>query len=813
MHKWNTVLISMTMLAAGILIDFPGSGEETRTPGGILYVSPSGSTYNEVQWAVDNATEGDTIYVAPGNYSEGMVIRTNGISVIGNSSQGEVRIGKFDMGVAAVNANWVNISGVNITDEFSHLGLLAVTSSGNISLTDVTLFSGNLSDGLFVTGSSGIRIHDMDIQTDLSLPLGISGTTDLEMIDFSIRTAEWGTAVETGGDCELSFIDGEISMRNVSARAFGFQDMTDAIIDNVSALYPESGSYLLNGEGDVRIHDVEVPEDDIDGGSGQVSVLFGRKVTISYVDRTGEQTPAPGADLNHTISSVGVYVTPHYGGWDERSDENGTFPTPLNLLSRRYEGGAAPVYGSNHLKAWYMRDHEQEIDLGLVDANTTDDIHILFDGVCRSNGTISGRVRYERGPLDGLNVSGGEVELHGWDGETHEDIVPDESGSFVVSSLAFQNNITIAVHPPADRAYIEENRSGYLTWTSSTDFLDDLDLDIGLQYMEFTPPTNGTLSGVVTYSGGPSDGLNATDATVIVLNASMERIANTTVDEEGGYGFPELPFGENYTIRVLPDNGVETGSEVPGYVPFEMVFHHDRERELDIEIEHWVPPDEGPVFGWVRYQEGPKDGDFVPNASVVLYDMDGAEVDNISTDMDGYFIFEEIPFGVGYELRISPPPEDAGINNQETGYLFWDGSAFPHNGSTRMNASLKYYRRSTVHPEIIILDESGDPLEGVFITARVEDESFTAETNESGKAVFTGYDGAEFPQGTRLEAVKPGFDKENWEWGKSAPKMKEADGYDNTLIFILIAILVIVVILGALIGLFMGRTKEEILEE
>lgn len=783
-----------------------------------MYVSPSGSTYNEVQWALDNATEGDTIYVAPGNYSEGMRVVTNGISVIGNSSEGEIRIGKNDMGIAAVQANWVNISGINITDLLSHISLLVITDSENVRISDVSLYSTNLSSGLYLSHSKNVHISGMNVYTMVRLPVQIMDCEDIDIEDFYLETDGYDVSIYSGGVCDgLQFRNGQIVMRNTTATGFNFTDVTNATIDNVTVKHStsEGTDYIRHEEGTIEIYNTNIEDDDIGyiDPDGYVSVWFERKVYISFIDRSGEEIPAEGADINFTIDGTEHYSTVYYGNWDNRTDEMGTFNMSFPLLSKFYDGTILPVNGVNRISAWYKNDLQQEIDLGIIDANTTDDIHILFDKVSRRNGTLNGTVTYSGGPFNGQLCMNGTVELMGWNWDGYLTEHLDVNGSFQYDELEFESNFSLTIDPPQEYQYAPGSRSGYDQKIIEFDFVDNTTLDIVLEYVEFVPPTNGTLQGEIIYSGGPKDGEISSNATVFIYNSSMVEIANDTVDEQGRYEFLELPFGENYTVKVVPVDGVKMGGSEEGYPILEMIFHHDNVRDLNISILYYIPAISGPISGWVRYQEGPKDGNFIPNASVILLNISGDEIGSMKTDDAGYFIFEDVPFGVGYELRVSPPMEDAGVNNEETGYLFWDGSAFPHNGSTRMNASLKYYSEPAIHPRVTILDRDGEPVESVWITAEVSDEVYTAETDALGTAVFIGYDGENFPDGTIMKASRSGWEKERWEWQEPVPQMKEAEAYDNSLVFILIAVFVFIVIGAALVTMFLGRTKEEIIEE
>jgi hypothetical protein len=89
---------------------------------------------------------------------------------------------------------------------------------------------------------------------------------------------------------------------------------------------------------------------------------------------------------------------------------------------------------------------------------------------------------------------------------------------------------------------------------------------------------------------------------------------------------------------------------------------------------------------------------------------------------------------------------------------------------------------------------------------------YTATTDAEGYAVFSGYDGAEFPNGTKLKAEKDDFETAEWEQGEDVPRLKETEDTDD-LTFLIVLVVIVLVILVIAILIAMGRKKEEMLEE
>ena len=66
--------------------------------------------YTKIQDAIDNSTNGDTIRVFEGTYTENIIVNKS-LSLIGNGSEITVIDGGENGDVVMITADWVNISG------------------------------------------------------------------------------------------------------------------------------------------------------------------------------------------------------------------------------------------------------------------------------------------------------------------------------------------------------------------------------------------------------------------------------------------------------------------------------------------------------------------------------------------------------------------------------------------------------------------------------------------------------------------------------------------------------------------------------
>lgn len=145
----KTLIIWIITLFIGANV-VPNAVANMSVFGNTLYVDDSGGAdYTRIQDAIDNATNGDIIYVFNGTYSENIVIDKT-INLIGQDRNTTIIEGTRDSDLIHIEANWVNISGFTIKNQvplWSGHGIV-ISSDNN------TIFENILDNNLF-----GISIH------------------------------------------------------------------------------------------------------------------------------------------------------------------------------------------------------------------------------------------------------------------------------------------------------------------------------------------------------------------------------------------------------------------------------------------------------------------------------------------------------------------------------------------------------------------------------------------------------------------------------------------------------------------------------
>jgi len=105
------ILINTLPAAPGIQGEIV-TGEPTGTRGTIVVNASGGGDYTHLQWAIDNASEGDTVYVEAGIYNETVEIAKS-ITLTGESLDRTMITGEGR--IVNVSADGVNISGFTVT--------------------------------------------------------------------------------------------------------------------------------------------------------------------------------------------------------------------------------------------------------------------------------------------------------------------------------------------------------------------------------------------------------------------------------------------------------------------------------------------------------------------------------------------------------------------------------------------------------------------------------------------------------------------------------------------------------------------------
>jgi len=300
--KRMLAFLMVLSLISGALLIFPfGEAAEngTRAPGRTLYVAPINSTYNETKDALADALEGDTIYIAPGVYDTGLIITTGDITVIGNSTEGDVVIGQAGEGIAGVYAHNVTISGITFTDDRNHIGILAMNGADGARLTDLSLIASGLGEGLYIRDSFDLKFKNITVRTNNRQSVRIMNSENIEFENFGFScNTSFGGCFEMDTTDNITLSNGDIESRSEGTSIYNLAGKTLDLYDVTS---DHTEKFIMMETGNISMFNMDIsPADiymDFPDPSHTVRSFNERMVRVTGAGPDGSTVPLEGADV------------------------------------------------------------------------------------------------------------------------------------------------------------------------------------------------------------------------------------------------------------------------------------------------------------------------------------------------------------------------------------------------------------------------------------------------------------------------------------------------------------------------------------
>ena len=207
--------------------------------GNTLYVGGSGPyNYTKIQDAIDNASDGDTVYVYDESspYYEHVQVNNKSINLIGENMHTTIIDGGGSINVVWIHlSDWVNISGFTIQkcgNSGDYAGIIMLKSdfcniTGNI-------ITSNNCYGIILAGSSGSTIKGNIITSNLDDGIKLSGSDSITITN-NIITSNNHNGILLGGNCYYNTITCNI-----------ISDNTDGI-NSLCPLSTRNGDNTISG--------------------------------------------------------------------------------------------------------------------------------------------------------------------------------------------------------------------------------------------------------------------------------------------------------------------------------------------------------------------------------------------------------------------------------------------------------------------------------------------------------------------------------------------------------------------------------------
>ncbi len=154
----SIVFCLILILSSFIILDFKyGIVEVVEGETFIVNSTGSGGAYTSIQNAIDNATDGDTVFVYSGTYYENVVVNKT-INLTGEDRDSTIIDGDY-IDVVRITSDWVNISGFKLISAASFWAGIKLDNVRNCKVFDNFAY-GNDRSGIYLNNSSENFISD-----------------------------------------------------------------------------------------------------------------------------------------------------------------------------------------------------------------------------------------------------------------------------------------------------------------------------------------------------------------------------------------------------------------------------------------------------------------------------------------------------------------------------------------------------------------------------------------------------------------------------------------------------------------------------
>jgi nitrous oxidase accessory protein len=283
------------------------------TTGNILYVGGSDpGNYTKIQDAVNNANNGDTIYVYSGKYYENVNINIS-IHLVGENKETTIIDSNGKSNVIHITANDVNMSGFTIqnSDLFEQFAGIYL-SSDNCVITDNKIISHPESNGILIKSSYNKVTYNYF--SNINIGINIAGNHDNYISDNTINHA--GTI-----GIDINSNNNSVYNNNITKSNWGIQ--IDGGIDNViyrNHVYNNGGGVFLHTSSNNLIYENTIENNRWEGIDANYETKDNLIYNNNFINNNRSIEDFTGNDSWDNGYPIGGNYWSDYTGTDENGD-------------------------------------------------------------------------------------------------------------------------------------------------------------------------------------------------------------------------------------------------------------------------------------------------------------------------------------------------------------------------------------------------------------------------------------------------------------------------------------------------------------
>jgi parallel beta-helix repeat protein len=203
---WVSIIMVLSVIL--VLVEIAPNVEAPTTH----YVGGSNpGNYSKIQWAIDNSSDGDTVFVYSGVYEEYIIVNKT-LNITGEAKESTIIEGNGTGNLVMISSHWVNITGFTINN--SNIGIrmgttfnlvedniishhymgIELTGTANNNTFENSSIINNRHSGVYLQGSWDNQFLNNEIINNTNGML-LQGSEDIEISGNNISSIDYGILI------------------------------------------------------------------------------------------------------------------------------------------------------------------------------------------------------------------------------------------------------------------------------------------------------------------------------------------------------------------------------------------------------------------------------------------------------------------------------------------------------------------------------------------------------------------------------------------------------------------------------------------